>query len=68
MFNDFFMTDSIIETFLAQQSDFARFRAQSFINNASNQKKPQRTIYNQLFSYYKDFVDGDDETRLVSLT
>ena len=62
------MTDSVIAHFLAQQADFARFRAQSFVNNSNNQKKPQRNIYNKLFNYYKDFIDRDTTNRLISLT
>jgi predicted AAA+ superfamily ATPase len=62
------MTDNMIQDFIAQQADFAQFRAQSFVNNANNQKKPQRSLYNKLFSYYKDFVDGETTNRLISLT
>lgn len=62
------MVDNVVQNFIAQQADFAWFRAQSFVNNSNNQKKPQRNIYNQLFGYYKDFIEGDSNNRLISLT
>lgn len=62
------MLNSNIHHLLLEQLHFARFRASSFINNSVNQQKPQRIIYNTLFSYYNDWLDNNQSSRCVVLT
>ncbi len=57
-----------ITAFLSDQLLQTEFRAQAYVFDKNNKKKPQRSLFLKLDAYLNDFLEGKKAVRWISLT